>query len=54
MMRPCALEFIEQLPVIDEGVEADLNAIAMAVKAWRASPPRRAGRKRQRNRGTLH
>ena len=47
-------EFIEQLPVIDEGVEADLNAIAMAVKAWRTRPPRPAGRKRQRNRGTLH
>jgi hypothetical protein len=47
-------EFIEQLPVIDEAVEADLNAIAVAVKAWRTRPPRPAGRKRQKNRDTSH
>lgn len=42
----CA-EFIEQLPVIDEAVEDDLNAIAVAVKAWRTQPPPPAPRKRK-------
>jgi hypothetical protein len=47
-------EFIRQVPVIDEAMEADLNAIAVAVKAWRTQPPRPARPKRKRPRGTLH
>jgi hypothetical protein len=49
-------EFIRQLSIVDDAVEADLNAIAVAVKAWRAPPPRPARRKRKKkeNRGTLH
>ncbi|HLH88186.1 MAG TPA: hypothetical protein VKX28_06985 [Xanthobacteraceae bacterium] len=49
----CA-EFARQLPVIDAAVEDDLNAIAVAVKAWRAPRPRPAPRKSKRSHGTLH
>ena len=49
----CA-EFASKLQVIDDAVETDLNAIAVAVKAWRTRPPRPIRRKRGRKGGTLH
>ena len=51
-------EFIRQLPILDEAVEADLNAIAVAIRAWRTQPPpppaRRKNRKRKKSDVTLH
>ena len=63
------VEFIRMFPVIDEAVEGDLNAIAIAVKEWRGQrlrepPPRpklaaRSSRKpterpKRRKTDTLH
>jgi hypothetical protein len=42
-----AAEFIRMFPVIDEAVEGDLNAIAIAAKAWRGERLRAPPRKRK-------
>ena len=46
-------EFVRTFPVIDSAVEADLNAIAVAVKRWRGNRLR-APRPKRRKRSTLN